>query len=695
VASRSESSLRIASSVDPRYEPAIDWSAVVEGVLVSRALDLVEEKRLAPEKKVLYQFSARGHELSQVLVGEQLTHPHDAASVYYRSRPLVLSLGLPLADAVAASLAKAGGISDGRDIGVVFNMPSTGGATVLPMCGGVGSQFTPAVGWAQMIRYRATVLGESAYEGAIALAHGGDASVAANGFWSALTIATTQSLPMLFFIEDNGIGISVPSTFQTPGGNIAENLRSFGNLEVFDGSGTNPHEAADLVARAVRHVREGGGPALLRLVVPRLSGHAFQDNQQSTRTVTELSTIDPVARLRAKLVPGVLSTADWHRLEAIAEHRVEAAIEAAEQRSEPDVAALCRHVFFEVRQKQGGLSPEPAKGGETHVASVDGPRINMSSAIRQTLDHELETNPKVLVFGEDVGRKGGVHTVTAGLQEKFGSARVFDTSLSEEGIVGRAVGMAFGGLLPVAELQFRKYAEPAAEQLNDCGTTRWRTANRFAAPIVVRVAGGFARCGDPWHSQTNEAQWAHSVGWKIAFPSNAADAVGLLRAAMRGRDPAFFFEHRALLDAPSARRPYPGDDFVLPFGQARVVREGERLTVVTWGAMVARCEAAAELANGSVEIIDLRTIVPWDSETVLASVRKTRRCLVVHEDTLTGGFGAEIVAVLMDALFFDLDAPVARLAMPDIPSPYNVRLLEVAVPSVDAIAAKMVALMSS
>ena len=222
-----------------------------------------------------------------------------------------------------------------------------------------------------------------------------------------------------------------------------------------------------------------------------------------------------------------------------------------------------------------------------------------------------------MLFGEDVGPKGGVHGVTLGLQDKFGPERVFDTSLSEEGIVGRAVGMALAGLMPCPEIQFRKYADPAAEQINDCGTMRWRTRNRFAAPMVLRMPVGFLRCGDPWHSQTDEVRFVHAPGWKVAVPSNAADAVGLLRAALRGNDPVVFLEHRALLDAPSARRPYPGDDYVLPFGRARITREGSELTIVTWGAMLERCEAAAEASGRSVEVIDLRTLMPWDKAAVL------------------------------------------------------------------------------
>ena len=285
-----------------------------------------------------------------------------------------------------------------------------------------------------------------------------------------------------------------------------------------------------------------------------------------------------------------------------------------------------------------------------------------------------------------------MHAVTLGLQDKHGATRVFDTSLSEEGIVGRAVGMALAGLLPVPEIQFRKYADPAAEQINDCGTLRWRTHNRFAAPMVLRMPVGFFKCGDPWHSQTNEVQFVHAPGWKVAVPSNAEDAVGLLRAALRGDDPVMFLEHRAMLDAVWARRPYPGDDYLLPFGRAKVTMRGTDLTIVTWGAMVERAEEAAKQIaaerGNAVEVIDLRTLMPWDRETVLDSVRRTRRCLVVHEDLRSAGFGAEIGATIAEDAFMHLDAPVARLTMPDVPSPHNAVLLDAVVPSVARIRAR-------
>lgn len=679
-------------------DPAVDWRRVAYLLHVSRALDALEEKTLVPEKKVLYQFSARGHDMAQILLGLGLTERHDAACGYYRSRPMLLALGVEIEEALGSSMARAGGYSDGRDIGVVFNYPNPQGASALPMCGGVGAQYTPTVGWAQAMEYHRTVLKDPAYARAIGVVLGGDASVATNGFWAALTAATTQKLPVLFYIEDNGYGISVPSSFQTPGANIAANLASFGGLHVLSGDGTDPATAAALVREAQEHVRDRHGPCLLRLTVPRLQGHSFQDTQtyKSAATVEAEWARDPLPKLRDFLVPAVIGEAEWDTLAAEAQTAVETARVAAEQRPVAEPESVLRHVFSEAEpQVMGGLRAAgitPPAGSD--VPKPEGARINMVTAIRRTLEHELAVNPRVLLFGEDIGPKGGVHAVTLGLQEKFGASRVFDTSLSEEGIVGRAVGMAMAGLMPVPEIQFRKYADPAVEQINDCGTMRWRTNNRFAAPMVLRMPVGFFKCGDPWHSQTNEVQFVHSPGWKVAVPSNAEDAVGLLRGALRGDDPVMFLEHRAMLDAAWARRPYPGDDYVLPFGKARITMPGTKLTVVTWGAMVERCEEAAKASSHSVEVIDLRTLMPWDKDAVLESVTRTHRCLIVHEDLRTAGFGAEIAAVVADEAFMELDAPVARLTMPDIPSPHNPVLLNHVVPSVGRIRDKIDALVS-
>ncbi|MFN1835141.1 transketolase C-terminal domain-containing protein [Balneola sp. MJW-20] len=668
-----------------------DWKKISELILQSRAMDEKEESELVPQKEVLYQFSARGHELGQVLLGSLLTHKHDAASAYYRSRPLLLSLGLDLEDAMAAPMGKSGGYSDGRDIGVVCNRPDADGPKVLPMAGDVGSQYTPAIGWAQGIEYRRKVLKEKEYDKAISVILGGDGSVATNGFWSALTIATTQNLPVLFYIEDNGYGISVDSEFQTPGGVITNNLRSFSNLRIFDGDGTLPEEAAGLMDEAVNYVRDRKGPAMIRLTVPRLNGHSYQDNQayKDEKLIQKEKKNDPLIKLEKFMVPDHITKRTWNNWEKKAKEAIEEAAGNALARPQPDKGNTEKFAFDEGELPGiGGLAVEGHEFPESsEEPNPEKQRINIVEAIRRTLKYELETNEKLLVFGEDVGKKGGVHAATMDLQSNFGEDRVFDTSLSEEGIIGRAVGMAYSGLMPVAEIQFRKYADPATEQLNNCGTVRWRTANRFAAPIVVRMPGGFAKCGDPWHSMSNEVFFAHAIGWQVAMPSNAQDAVGLLRSAMRSNNPTMFFEHRNLLDAKYARKPYPGDQYVIPFGKANFLQEGEEITIVTWGAMCERSETAVNNLGVSADIIDLRTLMPWDKDTVISSVQKTNRCLVVHEDNQTAGFGSEIVSAIMKEAFEYLDAPVQRITMPDIPVPYNVGLMESVLPNEEKIAA--------
>jgi len=699
---------------NPEDNINFDWEKISYQLMLSRALDDIEEQELVPAHLVHMQFSARGHDFAQIVLGSLLTHQHDGTTGYYRSRPFVLSLGVDLTSIVSSSMARTGGYSDGRDVGVVCNYPNPerNGPILFPMCGGVGSQYSSISGWAQSILYYRDELEEQAYQGAIGVSMGGDSSMSTSGFWAALNISTTNQLPHLFVIEDNGYGISTEQTVQTPGGDQVANLEAYKNLKILKGDGTDPVDTPNLIAKAVSYVRSGKGTCLLRLKVPRLCGHTFQDTQayKSEELIKQEKSRDPMPKLQKHLkATGVISEQRWQELLLQAKNEVKTVVEAVKQKPQPDPSTLHRYIYAETDdhgnpdiQIRGGLLPDGITlEKSTFLPKPEGPRINMLKAIRQVLDHELTVNPRMLMFGEDVGAKGGVHAASLGLFQKFGDHRVFDTSLSEEGIIGRSVGMALSGLLPVPEIQFRKYAEPASEQLTDIGMMRWRTNNQFAVPMVVRMPGGFAGCGDPWHSMCDEVEYAHKMGWHLAMPSNAEDAVGLLRYALRDNNPTIFFEHRSLLDAASARRPYPGDDYVLPYGKAKVVSKGNQLTVVTWGAMVDRCLSAAQAIKttvpsnevsedeNAIEIIDLRTIQPWDKETVLNSVIKTHRCLIVHEDMLTAGFGAEIAAVLAKEAFFELDAPIERLAMPDIPVPFNNQLMDAAIPNCERIEAIM------
>lgn len=713
-----------------------DWIELARLMLTSRLIDEIEESELIPAGKIVYACAARGHELAQILLAFALDHPRDGASLYYRSRPFALASGLSTAEAFSSSLAKAGSFNGGRDAGAIFVLlpnrdytgPRRARATVIPAAGDVGAQFSPAAGWAQAVVYRQRLLRQRDWAGAISVAIGGDGSVATNGFWAALNIVTTYSLPYLFFIEDNGYSISVPSSLQTPGGNIAANLASFSNLTVLDGDGTDPVDAALKIKQAVTHVRMGS-PCLLRLSVPRLNGHSHYDTQtyKSAEQKQKDQARDPLPKVKALLAErNILSPEQWDALAESVRKEVIEARDAALAEPEPPQAQADWYVFhdpdhpqlvggmvgdevlprFESMMPQGPMSSRGLSGLSMPPPSMAGPSsmrgaesmaaLTLNTAIRRTLEVELKTNPRVVIFGEDVGPMGGLYGTTTSLQTRFGAERVFDTSLSEEGIIGRAVGMALSGLLPVPEIQARKYVEPAMDQLTNCASMRWRTAGKFAAPIVVRMPCGCGpKAGDPFHAVTGEGILAHTAGLRVAFPSNAEDAVGLLRSALRGNDPTVFLEHRALLYAPIAKRFYPGDQYMVPFGLARVLQPGDELTVITWGETVYRCLSAAEEVTGSIEIIDLRTIVPWDKETVLKSVRKTRRCLIAHEETMTCGFGAEIAAFLVQEAFYELDAPILRVASNDHPTPYNTTLIKATAPTPEKIQAAMRKLLSS
>lgn len=705
-----------------------DWIDVARIMLTSRLMDHIEESELVPSGKVVYQASARGHELAQILLGFSLLHERDSAGVYYRSRPFALACGLDIEQAFASSMARAGSFNGGRDAGAIFALtpyratggPRRGRATVLPAVGDVGAQYSPAAGWAQAIVFRQRVLGHREWSGAMAVALGGDGSIASNGFWAALNIVTTQGLPYLFFIEDNGYSISVPSVIQTPGGNIAENLASYKNLTIVEGDGADPIDAAEKIERATTLARSGA-PCLLRLSVPRLQGHSPYDSQtyKSVELRQREAARDPLPRLRRYLEEaGILSAEAWATLESDTNKATIAARDAAMAQPHPDPSTTRRYLFHDPQYPQmiGGLldgqpvaisnsnaPPDPFSNqgpmSRRGPMSMRGPEsmspLTLNAAIKRTLESELRLNPRMVIFGEDVGPMGGLYGTTTSLQTRFGVERVFDTSLSEEGILGRAVGMSLAGLLPVPEIQARKYVEAAGDQLSNCGSMRWRTAGKFAAPMVIRMPCGCGpKAGDPFHAITSEGMFAHSPGLRVAFPSNAEDAVGLLRAALRGNDPTIFLEHRTLLYAPSARRYYPGDEHIVLFGEAKTLQDGDELTIVTWGETVFRCLAAADDYKRRVEVIDLRTIVPWDKEAVLRSIRRTHRCLIVHEDTVTCGFGAEIAATIAQEAFMDLEAPVIRLGTLDNPVPYSSVLHGAVAPTPEKIRAQIANLLS-
>lgn len=678
-------------------EPAADWwLAIYERAWVSRAIDELEltkgykpSRENPAEGKLKFQFSAKGHELPQLVAAALLNHPHDGAGVYYRSRPFMLGVGLSPFECFASVMHKTAGVSGGRDIGVVFNHKQPGGITVLPASGDVGAQYTPAVGWAQSIAYRTSRLQQHDWDGAIAITLGGDGSTATNGFWAALNIITPLNYPMVIMLEDNAYALTVPLRYQTSGPGIIDNISNFHGLSIVSVAGWQPLDVYAALHNATTAARDNGGPQLVHVRVPRLTGHNFQDSQPyKTRQELEQDIArDPLTALAKYLREECgVSTSQLGEIEAAAHAQALQAGEAAwEHGGEPQPGDATRHVFA------------PARHIEETTPSSEGQRVTMQAAINACLAEEMERDKTILVFGEDVGGSGGVHRVTDGLQKRFGEERVFDTSLNEEGIVGRAVGMAINGLRPVPEIQFRKYADPAHEQITDAGSLRWRTNGRYSAPLVLRMPVGYQRMGgDPWHAVCGEAVFAHLPGWQIAYPSNAADAVGLLRTALRGDDPVLFLEHRYLYEHASARRPYPGPDYIVPFGKAATMRPGRDALVVTWGDGVHRAaEAASILAESGqeVEILDLRTIVPYDKEAMLNAVQRIGKVLIVHEDNRTCGFGAELAAVIVAEAFSYLDAPVWRVTAEDVPVPCNDILFEAMMPTTRKVHEKLVELL--
>ena len=653
-----------------------NWEKIVKYILTSRFIDEIEELELVPQKKITYQFSAKGHELVQVLLSSLLNQKHDFASIYYRSRPFALVQGLTIEESFLSSMGKNCAINNGRDIGVVFNLPQKKMGTIIPSSGDVGSQFTTAVGTAQAILYHKNILKNDEWKNSIAVVCGGDASVATNGFWSALNIATTLKLPILFSIEDNGFGISTSNKLQTPDGNISKNLKSFKNLYILTCDGTEPKDASEKISSAIKYVRNGFGPCLLHSKVVRISGHSFSDLQhyKSEKQKQFENKNDPILKLKKFVVPKILSLSEWNKLKKETFNLVNKIKDIALLKEEPKIESVSKFLF----SKNKFVEPK-----EESFSNV---RVTMIESIRKTLEIELEKNKNILVFGEDVGMKGGVHGATVGLQKKFGKKRIFDTSLSEEGIVGRAVGMSFTGLKPITEIQFRKYTDTATEQINNCGTVRWRTNNNFSAPIIIRIPVGVGKkTGDMWHSVSGESIFSHTLGWQIAFPSNAEDACGLLRSAIQNENPTFFLEHRTLYDSINARSLFPNKSFTIEFGKAKIVRSGNEATIISWGEMLHRSIDAVKNINADVDIIDLRTIIPLDKETIFSSIKKTGKCLIVHEDQITSGFGAEISATILENCFQFLDAPIVRVATTDIPIPYNVELMESVIPSVEKI----------
>ncbi len=671
-------------------------------MLLSRKLD-DKEIQLKNQSHIYFQISGAGHEAVQVAAGLHLRPGIDWAYPYYRDRALCLALGVtPLEMLLQGVGARDDPASGGRQ------MPSHWGHTrwnIVSSSSPTGTQCLQAVGCAEATRLLATLPGipddERSHADAVTYVSVGDGTTSEGEFWETLNTACTDRLPLVILVEDNGYAISVPVEVQTPGGDISRLVENFPSLGVFRVDGTDFAASWHVMRDAVDYARSGKGPALVHARVIRLYSHSLSDDERLYRTADELAeeaSRDPVPRTAAWLVAqGHATKAELDALSAQLDREVSEATDAALKapRATPDTVSL--YVY----------SPDvdPTSDAFVSTAETEGRLDTMVSAINRTLRDEMRRNPRIVVFGEDVADasreaalaevpgKGGVFKVTHGLQREFGGMRVFNSPLAEANIVGRATGMATRGLEPVVEIQFFDYIWPAMMQIRDELTMlRYRSNNTFSSPLVIRVPiGGYLRGGAPYHSQSGESIFAHCPGIRVVYPSTAVDAAGLLRTSIRCDDPVLFLEHKHLYRQTYNKGVYPGADYTIPMGRAAVRRDGTDVTVITWGALVQRSLLAAQQAEKdgiSVRVLDLRTIVPCDWETIGAAVRETNRVIVAHEDQLTSGFGAEIAAHIAEHLFEFLDAPVLRVAALDAPVAYAPDLEEAILPqSSDVLAA--------
>ena len=659
------------------------------------------EIMLKRQQKIFFQVSCAGHEALQVAAGLALRPGYDWFVPYYRDRALCLALGMTAEDMLLQSVgAEADPSSGGRQMPSHWSSPKL---NIVSTSSSTATQVLHAVGCAEAGRYyarhpEAAARAEGDYRAfhdvrfagdEVVLTCIGEGATSQGEFWEALNTASNQKLPVIFCVEDNGYAISVPVEANTPGGNISRLVANFPNFFFAEVDGTDPEESYQAFAAAAEHCRAGKGPAFVHGHCVRIYSHSFSEDDKNYRLNAEREADamrDPLHKMQMRLLrEGILSPTEVNALEQQIDEQIEAAAIRAVAAPLPALASIPKHIYSEdydparaeLQTKplwaEAGNGARPGKSSEKTMADL----------INACLRDEMRRDQRIVVYGEDVADatradalkegkgKGGVFGLTAGLQAEFGPERVFNSPLAEANIVGRAVGYAVRGLKPVVEIQFFDYIWPAFHQIrNELALMRWRSNGGFRSPVVLRVPiGGYLTGGAIYHSQSGESIFTHIPGLRVVFPSNALDANGLLRTAIRCDDPVMFLEHKRLYREPYGRAPYPGPDYMIPFGKAAITRAGTDVTVVTYGALVPRALQAAQKAEREhgiqTEVIDLRTLSPYDWEAIATSVKKTSRVIVAYEDTKSWGYGAEIAARIADELFEDLDAPVKRVAAMD------------------------------
>ncbi len=652
------------------------------------------EIMLKRQQKIFFQISCAGHEALLVAAGMAMKPGYDWFFPYYRDRALCLALGNTVEEQLLQSVGAASDTASGGR-----QMPSHWSSSrlnIVSPSSSTATQCLHAIGCAEAGRYfsRYPAAAEK-HDGdyrqfkhvkfnadEVVYVSIGEGSTSQGEFWESLNSASNLKLPVLYVVEDNGYAISTPVEANTPGGNISRLIANFPNFYFAEVDGTDPIASYAAMVEAVAYCRAGHGPALVHGHVVRPYSHSLSEDERDYRAKDEIDADalrDPISKMQVYLLrEGILSAEEVDALERGVDEEVQQAAYRALEAASPTVDTIQRHVYSEDLSPADSrfvTQPRPAPGDEQDRTMAD--------LINTCLKDEMRRDPRIVVFGEDVADatraaalttvkgKGGVFKLTSGLQSEFGSDRVWNSPLAEANITGRAIGMAVRGLKPVVEIQFFDYIWPAMHQMrNELSVMRWRSNGDFSCPLVMRVPiGGYLTGGSIYHSQSGESIFTHTPGVRVVMPSNALDALGLLRTAIRCDDPVLFLEHKRLYREAYGRAPYPGPEFTIPFGKARTVKAGTDLTVVTYGAVVPRALQAAvklERERGiSVELLDLRSLSPYDWEAIAESVRKTSRVLVAHEDMRSWGYGAELAARIGEELFHDLDAPVRRIGAMD------------------------------